>query len=68
MPTFKLSIDLTGHVHEHAPAAHRATVAQLLDQAKQAFGSGSATRGDLTLASPNVPIQVIGSWRYVVGE
>lgn len=65
MPTFKLSIDLTGHVHEHAPRAHRSTVAYLLDQARQAFASTGATRGELRLAAPNVPTEILGSWEFV---
>jgi hypothetical protein len=62
--TFTLSIDLTGHVHQHAPSAHRHTVAQLLDQAKQVLASGPAMRGDLTIAAPNTPPQVLGTWQF----
>jgi hypothetical protein len=63
--TFTLSIDLTGHVHQHAPRAHRHTVAQLLDQAKQVLASSPAMRGDLTItAVPNTPPQVLGTWQF----
>jgi hypothetical protein len=61
---FTLSIDLTGHVHQHAPQAHRHTVAQLLDKAKQALASSATMRGDLTMAAPNVPPQVLGTWQF----
>jgi hypothetical protein len=62
--TFTLKIDLAGHVHRHSPAAHRATVAQMLDQAKQAMASGNAMSGDLTIAAPNTPPQTLGTWEF----
>jgi selenophosphate synthetase-related protein len=62
--TFTLSIDLTGHVHQHAPTAHRHTVAQLLDKAKQVLASSAATHGDLTITAPNMPPQVLGTWQF----
>jgi hypothetical protein len=65
---FTLTIDLTGHVHQHAPQAHRHTVAQLLDQAKQVLASSAAMRGDLTIAAPNTPPQVLGSWQFADNE
>jgi hypothetical protein len=66
--TFTLTIDLTGHVHQHAPTAHRATVAHLLDQARQALASSAGMRGDLTIAAPNTPPQVLGTWEFVDQE
>jgi hypothetical protein len=66
--TFTLSIDLTGHVHQHAPQAHRHTVAQLLDKAKQALASSAATRIDLTIAAPNTPPQILGTWQFADDE
>jgi hypothetical protein len=66
--TFTLSIDLTGHVHQHAPMAHRHTVAALLAQATQAFASSPAMRGDLTITSPNTPPQVLGTWQFADDE
>jgi hypothetical protein len=65
LPSFKLEIDLAGHVNKSAPTAHHHLVAQLLDQAKQAFASGSATSGELKLAAPNVPTKTLGSWEYL---
>ncbi len=66
--TFTLTIDLTGHVHQHAPSAHRHTVAQMLDQAKQALASNPAMRGDLTMTAPNSPPQVLGTWQFADDE
>jgi hypothetical protein len=61
---FTLTINLAGHVHQHAPMAHRHTVAQLLDQAKQVLASSAAMRGDLTMTAPNMPPQVLGTWQF----
>jgi hypothetical protein len=66
--TFKLSIDLTGHVHQRAPQAHRHTVAQMLDLAKQVMASSATMRGDLTITAPNTPPQVVGSWQFTDDE
>jgi hypothetical protein len=63
-PTFELSIDLAGHVHQHAPQAHRHTVARLLDEAKQVMASSATMRGDLTITAPNTPPQIVGSWEF----
>jgi hypothetical protein len=64
---FELFIDLTDHVHAHAPTAVHHTVAELLDQAKTAFASGSATRGDLRLARPGSST-LLGQWQFTDDE
>jgi hypothetical protein len=65
MPHFILKIDLTGHIHAHAPSAHRQTVAALLAQAAQSFSSTQGTEGELVQAAPNQPTKVLGSWKFV---
>ena len=62
--TFRLSIDLAGHVRPHAPQAHRHTVARLLDEAKQTIVSSATMRGDCKIVAPNTPLQVVGAWEF----
>jgi len=62
--TFKISLDLTGHVHPHSPNAHRYIVARLLDEAKQAVLSSPIMRGDCKIVAPNTPPQVVGAWEF----
>ena len=54
---FTLSIDLTDHVHSHSPMAHRHTIANMLNLARQQVASGHAMQGDLVHDQ-----QKIGSW------
>jgi hypothetical protein len=62
--TFKLLLNLSGHVHPHAPQAHRHTVARLLDEAKQTIVSSATMRGDCKIVAPNTPPQIVGSWEF----
>ena len=68
--TFKLEIDLAGHEHPGANwRAQHHTVVTLLDQVKQAVGSGPGRRDDIMLphfdpvlgANSHV---TVGSWEF----
>ena len=68
MPDFILKLDLSGH--EHHQTAQHAHVCQMLDLAKQAIGSDSKRKGDLTIPRWDVSLGVnrpstIGSWEFI---
>src|SRR4051812_48943020 len=64
MAEFNLKISFD--VHDASPAAHRNFIGQMLDQAKHAVGSSTATSGELTTPAGENRNRV-GSW-MIEGE
>jgi hypothetical protein len=70
MTDFVLKLDLSDHEHRDNLAAQHTKVCQWLDLAKQAIGSNSNRRGDLTTptwdASRSTGAHVvIGRWEFI---
>jgi hypothetical protein len=63
--TFILTLDLSDHEHPHSPTAQRHVVGQLLDQAKQAIGSGLAKEGSITHAAAAFRQKTVGTWKFI---
>jgi hypothetical protein len=65
MTVFTLTLDLSDHEHPHSPTAQRHIVGQLLDQAKQAIGSGLAKEGKITHATAAFQQKTVGTWKFI---